>query len=80
MGKYMKDKIIPIADEYDKKGPMAKKDAHNRERGLQRLRKRIQSGRLTKENLNRRGYNKFLKLTGEVTVEIDEPKIEQAAR
>ncbi|MBA3028845.1 MAG: acyl-CoA dehydrogenase [Desulfobacteraceae bacterium] len=25
---YMKDKIIPIADEYDKKGPMAKKDAH----------------------------------------------------
>jgi alkylation response protein AidB-like acyl-CoA dehydrogenase len=25
---YMKDKIIPIADEYDKKGPMAKADAH----------------------------------------------------
>lgn len=58
----------------------AGKDAHNRKRGLQRLRKRIQSGRLTKENLNRRGYNKFLKLTGEVTVEIDELKIEQAAR
>jgi len=58
----------------------AKKDAHNRKRGLQRLRKRIQSGRLTKENLTRRGYNKFLKLTGKVTVEIDESKIEQAAR
>lgn len=58
----------------------AKKDAHNRERGLQRLRKQIQTGRLTKENLNRRGYHKFLKLTGEVAVEIDEPKIEQAAR
>jgi len=58
----------------------AKKDAHNRKRGLQRLRKRIQSGRLTKENLNRRGYNKFLKLTGEVTLEIDEPKIQQATR
>jgi hypothetical protein len=58
----------------------AKKDAHNRKRGLQRLRKQIQSGRLTKENLNRRGYNKFLKLTGEVTMEIDEPKIAQAAR
>ena len=25
---YMRDKIVPIADEYDKKGPMAKKDAH----------------------------------------------------
>jgi transposase len=56
------------------------KDAHNRKRGLQRLRKRIRSGRLTKENLTRRGYNKFLKLTGEVAVEIDESKIEQAAR
>jgi len=58
----------------------AGKDAHNRKRGLQRLRKRIQSGRLTKENLSQRGYNKFLKLTGEVTVEIDESKIEEAAR
>jgi hypothetical protein len=58
----------------------ARKDAHNRKRGLQRLRKRIQSGRLTKENLSQRGYNKFLKLTGEVTVEIDESKIEEAAR
>lgn len=58
----------------------ARKDAHNRKRGLRRLRKRIQSGRLTKENLSQRGYNKFLKLTGEVTVEIDESKIEEAAR
>jgi len=58
----------------------ARKDAHNRKRGLQRLRKRIRSGRLTKENLTRRGYNKFLKLTGAVAVEIDESKIEQAAR
>jgi transposase len=58
----------------------AKKDAHNRERGLQRLRKRVRSGQLTKENLNRRGYNKFLKLTGKIAVEIDEQKVEQAAR
>ncbi|HSW45920.1 MAG TPA: transposase [Phycisphaerae bacterium] len=58
----------------------ARKDAHNRKRGLQRLRKQIQGGRLTKESLNRRGYNKFLRLTGKVTVEIDELKIEQAAR
>ena len=35
---------------------------------------------MTKEHLNNRGYNKFLKLTGKVAVEIDEPRIEQAAR
>lgn len=58
----------------------AKKDAHNRERGLRRLRKRVRSGKLTKEHLNKRGYNKFLKLTGQVTVEIDREKIEQAAK
>ncbi len=57
----------------------AKKDQHNRNRGLARLRKRIGSGRMTKEQLNNRGYNKFLKLTGVVTVEIDEAKISQAA-
>lgn len=58
----------------------ARKDAHNRERGLRRLKKNIQSGRLTKENLNQRGCNKFLKLVGEMTVSIDEAQIEQAAR
>jgi alkylation response protein AidB-like acyl-CoA dehydrogenase len=26
--RYLKDKVIPIADEYDRKGPMSKKDAH----------------------------------------------------
>ncbi len=45
-----------------------------------RLRKRIGSGKLTKEYLNNRGYNKFLKLAGEVTVEIDGSMIEQDAR
>jgi hypothetical protein len=58
----------------------ARKDVYNRERGLRRLRKRISSGRLNKEHLNNRGYNRFLKLTGEVIVELDEAKIAQAAR
>ena len=52
----------------------ARKDAHNRERGLKRLEKRIKSGKLTKSNINNRGYNKYLKLEGEVTVEIDYDK------
>ena len=61
-------------------GQRAEKDEHNRKRGLARLRKRVGAGRLTKEHLNNRGYNRSLKLTGEVTMEIDEAKIDQAAR
>jgi transposase len=58
----------------------AKKDRYNRERGLRRLKKQVTSGRLVKEHLNNRGYNKFLKLTGEVSVEIDEEKVLQHVR
>lgn len=54
----------------------ARKDAHNRERGLRTLRQRVVSGRLTKRHINDRGYNKFLTLTGDVTVTIDETKVE----
>jgi hypothetical protein len=35
------------------------KDAHNRKRGLQRLEKQIQTGRLTKAHINNKGYNKY---------------------
>ena len=58
----------------------ARKDVYNRERGLRRLRKQIRSGRLSKEHLNNRGYNRFLKLTGEVKVELDEAQVAQAGR
>lgn len=58
----------------------AKKDAHNRERGLKRLEKRIRSGKLTKSNINNRGYNKYLKLEGEVSIEIDYDKFEKDNR
>jgi len=49
----------------------AKKDAHNRKRGLSRLEKRITSGKLTKSSINNRGYNRYLKLDGEINIEID---------
>jgi transposase len=52
-----------------------KKDAYNRERGLNKLRQRIQSGKLRKEHINNRGYNKFLTLTGSIVVGIDDAKI-----
>ena len=54
----------------------ARKDAHNREIGLKRLEKKIKSGKLTKANINNRGYNKYLKLEGDVSVEIDYDKYE----
>ena len=34
-------------------------------RGVEWLRKAYSSGRLTKENVNRRGYNKFLEISKE---------------
>lgn len=53
----------------------AKKDAHNRQKGLRRLQKHLQSGRLTKASINNRGYNKFLSLEGDITVTLDDAKV-----
>lgn len=52
----------------------ATKDEYNRRRGLTRLEKKIKKGRLTKSNINNRGYNKYLRLTGEISIEIDYEK------
>jgi len=54
----------------------AKKDANNRKKGIDRLNAQVSSGRLTKSSLNKRGYNKFLVLQGDVQVTIDKQKIE----
>ncbi len=50
------------------------KDEHNRKIGLQRLEKQIKAGKLTKSNINNKGYNKYLKLQGELFIEIDYEK------
>jgi transposase len=52
----------------------AKKDAANRKKGLEKLENKVTSGRLTKQNINNRGYNKYLKLEGQVKVTIDYEK------
>ena len=67
--------------EYDKGGgrrllvgytdDRAKKDAYNREKGIRRLEKAYKHGVLTKGNINKRGYNKFLSMDGEVKVAIN---------
>lgn len=57
----------------------ARKDSYNRERGLRRLEKRLKSGKLTKSNINNRGYNKYLNMEGEVNLKIDYEKYEADA-
>ena len=54
----------------------AKKDSYNRKKGLQRLEKRLNSGKLTKSNINNNGYNKYLEMIGEVKIQIDYKKYE----
>lgn len=58
----------------------AKKDQFNRDRGLKKLEKNLASGKLTKANINNRGYNKFLKLEGKISISIDNEKLEQDQR
>lgn len=55
----------------------AVKDEHNRRRGLQRLEKQLRSGRLTKAHINNKGYNKYLKMEGELNITIDYEKFER---
>jgi len=73
-----KDEFLKIIISYSDK--RAKKDKHNRERGLQKLEKRVKSGKLTKSNINNRGYNKYLKMDGEVNISIDTGKFKEDAR
>ncbi len=57
----------------------ARKDRYNREKGLRKLEKQIRTGRLTKSSINNRGYNKFLKLDGEIRITIDTEKLHKDA-
>jgi len=58
----------------------ATKDAINRERGLSRLEKQLGKGRLTKNNINNKGYNKYLKLNGTLEISIDYEKYKADAK
>jgi transposase len=54
----------------------ARKDAYNRQRGVEKLTKQISSGKLGKKNINNRGYNKFLVISNEVDIKLDQEKIQ----
>jgi len=72
---FNKDQKSRLIISYSKK--RATKDQHNRNRGLARLEKQIQSNRFTKSHINNRGYNKYLKLSGQMEVYIDYEKFNQ---
>lgn len=58
----------------------ARKDSYNREKGIRRLEKAYNRGTLTKDNINKRGYNKFLKMEGDLKVSINYDKLEADAK
>lgn len=58
----------------------AQKDKHNRKRGLARLEKSVKRGKLTKSNINNKGYNKYLRMTGDINIEIDYERYEQDSK
>ena len=58
----------------------AKNDAYNRTRGVERLKKAYKSGKLTKDQVNKRGYNKFLQISKDVEVSICQEKIDEDSK
>ena len=55
-------------------------DARNRKRGFEKLVQKIKSGKLTKQQINNKGYNKYLKIEGEATISIDKEKYKADAK
>jgi transposase len=55
----------------------AKKDRYNREKGIKRLEKEYKTETLTKDKINKRGYNKFLEISDDVKVNINYDKIKE---
>jgi transposase len=58
----------------------AKKDKYNRDKGVKRLEKAYKSGKITKENINKRGYNKFLEISDNIKVTINQKSIKDDER
>ncbi len=71
-----KDKLRLIVSYSDGR---ARKDRLNREKGLKKIEKQIRTGRLTKSSINNRGYNKYLKMDGQINIAIDYQKFEADA-
>ncbi len=70
--------VLGLSVSYSEKRGL--KDKYNRQRGLQKLEKQIQSGKLTKSNINNKGYNKYLKLEGSLKISLDLSKPEEHSK
>ncbi len=55
----------------------AKKDKFNRDKGIKRLTETYKSGKITKDKINKKGYNKFLEISDNITVKINDSKIKE---
>jgi len=73
-----KDALVNLVISYSDK--RAKKDRYNRQRGYDKLEKKLKSGRLTKAHINNRGYNKYLRLQGQMSITLDKEKFEADAK
>ncbi|GAB6013607.1 IS1634 family transposase [Viscerimonas tarda] len=58
----------------------AKKDRNNREKGIKRLEKEYKTGSITKDKINKRGYNKFLEISDDIKTTINYDKIKEDER
>jgi transposase len=58
----------------------AHKDTHNRKRGLEKLQKNLKTGKLNKKLINNKGYNKYLKMDGDISIVIDYDKYHDDAK
>jgi transposase len=58
----------------------AKKDRYNRDKGIKRLEKEYTTETLTKDKVNKRGYNKFLEISDDIKVNINYDKIKEDER
>jgi len=55
----------------------AAKDNDNRQRGINKLEKLLKTKRLTKAHINNKGYNRFLKMSGEIKISLDKNRINE---
>ena len=69
--KYTDDKILVVSY----KASRARKDALDRQRTLERLKSKLEKQKNPKDYLSNRGYRKYIKVSGESTLELDEEKI-----
>jgi len=58
----------------------SRKDAHEREKAIESLRKKLDAIKSPKQYLSNYGYKKFLKVEGKSDISLDESKIEESAK